>query len=274
MEEKWKEIYEAKRNSRTHVKGDKYYVSNYGRVKYNDIILDMGKGLYVSNSELRIYGCPLKDKLYRIIYKLFVGNLLHWPYQIHHKDFNHLNNAVDNLIQVTPREHGNLHSSEYSIEKTLEYKEIINDLSNNESLKEQSKLFFEKYTKQRLDIIKEKKEKEKQELKEQKKQQREQQKKQYIEYKLNKGFKISIKGVPYDPERLKNMYKSNTKDSYKKMAKTIKQKYKDDPSYKERVCKNRGMICINDGLKIKYIDSNELDKYIADGWVRGRKLKH
>lgn len=271
MEETWKLLHEVKSNSKTHLKGDKYYISNKGRVKYNDIILDIGKGLYVARGELRIYGCPLPESsFHRTIYKLFVGNILYRTHQIHHKDYNHLNNAVDNLIQVTPKEHGDLHSSKDSINKTLKNKKIRDNLNNQiELLRKQSKLLFENYTKQRLDIITKQKRKEKEEIKKQ----LEQQKKQYIEDKLNKGWKLTIKGIPYDPERVKLMHTFHTEESHKKISESIKQRYKDDLSYRERVCKTKGKICINNGIMNKYINRNELNEYVLHGWVKGRKIE-
>ena len=55
MEEQWKLFKVYKSNSIYHIAGDKIYISNKGRIKLNDDILDFGDGLYVLKGELRIF---------------------------------------------------------------------------------------------------------------------------------------------------------------------------------------------------------------------------
>ena len=50
-----------------------------------------------------------KRKLHDVIYEYYKGTIPK-GYQIHHKDFNKLNNDIDNLVMLTPKEHRDIHA--------------------------------------------------------------------------------------------------------------------------------------------------------------------
>jgi len=96
MKRIWKLSYEGK-----YVK---YEISNFGEVRKNGII----------------YECKLCDgykyfnhkALHRELFKLFLlkkGEIIGSEYDIHHRDFNKLNNNVLNLQKLTKSEHSKIH---------------------------------------------------------------------------------------------------------------------------------------------------------------------
>lgn len=94
----------------------RYLLSNKGNIKIqawfrnyfvDEDILEIGKGLYIVNNEINAYHLG-KGKIYRSIYKLFKGNIPR-GYHIHHLDYNHFNNNIDNLICCDNYDHGCLH---------------------------------------------------------------------------------------------------------------------------------------------------------------------
>lgn len=116
MIEEWKLIKEwngLTTSTSTHCTGDKLYVSNTGKVKLNDIELTLDKGLYINKGyEICIVGTswPLGN-MHRTIYQLFTGKLKKGcGWNIHHIDGNHYNNNINNLVQLTPFEHGKVHA--------------------------------------------------------------------------------------------------------------------------------------------------------------------
>ena len=109
--EQWKCIKKIKRNSGLEVR---YMLSDKGNVKLEAYIqnrfvgeeyLKLGYGIYVSGPEICIWNV---GTYYRPLYKLFKNDIPK-GYQIHHKDYNHYNNDINNLICVTAYEHGKLH---------------------------------------------------------------------------------------------------------------------------------------------------------------------
>lgn len=95
-----------------------YYISNFGRVKLvtelGEEILEIGKGLTVKHIvlgdkhyyELMIIG--MSYCMYHLVWNKFMYERPK-GYQIHHKDFNHYNNRLDNLECLDPKEHGLRH---------------------------------------------------------------------------------------------------------------------------------------------------------------------
>ena len=97
-----------------------YEVSNKGNVRlsafYNEqhiatYHLSLGKGLYVNyDSYPNIQICRCGGDVYRYVY--FMKRYNHEykkGYQIHHLDYNHCNNNIDNLIYCSAKEHGKYH---------------------------------------------------------------------------------------------------------------------------------------------------------------------
>ena len=137
MVEEWICIKEYKsklcnKNS-NHIPNDKIYVSNTGKIRLNDEELSLGHGLYVDKfGDIQIVGYSWKYKtMHRTIYTLFVCEPHHDVYHnIHHKDFNHLNNHVDNLIELTAKEHGDVHKGIYD----KDIKEYIQSLIDKQDI--------------------------------------------------------------------------------------------------------------------------------------------
>lgn len=115
--EEWKILKSFDKTGKRFIKGDVIYISNKGRIKLNDTILEIGKGLYVSSdAQIHIIGVGYDNHttLYRWIYYNFIGPYIKGGgYNIHHIDGNHLNNAVDNLIELSAYRHGKVHAEQY-----------------------------------------------------------------------------------------------------------------------------------------------------------------
>lgn len=276
MKEKWKLLCEYKSDSKTHLKGDKYYISNKGRVRMNNIILDYGKGLYLGkDKEVRIYGCKLPESnIYRTIYKLFVGPLKYGSnYNIHHIDCNHMNNSADNLIQITSKEHAKLHN----IGKVIDYNKEIDKLSKL-PLRRQSKLFFIKLTAKRKEERRKIREEERQKIREEERKRLQEAKQEArqkeIEDKLANGWKYDKNGRIYNPNAIKDIVLYRTKESYKISAEKISLRYRNDPTYRQKTrdaAKDRKWI--TNGKENKMVKPYELEYYLTNGYRLGY-IKH
>lgn len=106
-----------------------YYVSNLGRIvnKISCVILQSG-------SCKRYHRITLKDKtflIHRIVAKAFPEICGKWfeGCEVHHLDFNPLNNRVDNLIVCTSKEHDVYHH-----EKRVEQGRLIVEKMHNEEI--------------------------------------------------------------------------------------------------------------------------------------------
>lgn len=102
--EQWKEI----ENS-----GGNYFISNMGRIKsykgYNAILLTqhIAKGYKRINADL---GTGNKNIIvHRLVAEYFLDVPLKPFMEVHHKDFNSLNNNADNLMWVTKDQHKAIH---------------------------------------------------------------------------------------------------------------------------------------------------------------------
>lgn len=126
--EEWKILKSFDKTGRRFIEGDVIYISNKGRIKLNDTILEIGKGLYVNKEgQICIVGVGYDNHttLYRWIYYNFIGPYTKGGgYNIHHIDGNHLNNAADNLIELSAYRHGKVHAEQYE-----QLKDTINNTS-------------------------------------------------------------------------------------------------------------------------------------------------
>ena len=243
MEEQWKLFKVYKSNSTYHIAGDKIYISNKGRIKLNDDILDFGKGLYVDRGEIHIPYCSFGKRLnlYRTVYDLFGGGLQYGcNYNIHHIDYNHLNNDIDNLILFTSKEHGQIHKDDQKngkIKVLQKYKNIIIDLEDKKDKHIES---TKQYFKDRVNKIK-------QQINEQKdidkRIQRELRQKQIEEERQNKinsgEYLVDSKGNLHSLkvlEKLKNSRKGvkDSEETKLKRSEAIKRKYATDPEYRKK----------------------------------------
>ena len=98
-----------------------YFVSNMGRVKslqgYEAIILkpDLKNKQEGRTSYYRVDISYQGKQKHQLIHKLVASAFLEQPqdivnYEIHHKDFNSLNNKANNLVYLTISEHNEIHN--------------------------------------------------------------------------------------------------------------------------------------------------------------------
>ena len=209
----WKLLYEfADCYNGLYLPNDKIYVNDNGDVKFNDIVLSLDYGLYITNSNKQYdilmpgFQWPYQ-KLYRAIYSIFVGDIKAKQH-IHHIDGNHLNNNINNLVQVTSKEHRKLH-------KTLcyKYEDNIDELIAKSII---GKKLFKQYLKERYnEYIK-------------------QQKQQEIEEKLKTGlYQLDKCGTLCRTTTAKKGYVTpeETKD---KISIKIKELW-EDPEYRNKI---------------------------------------
>lgn len=240
MIEEWRCIKEWKTNGikgkSYHLKGDKIYVSNTGKVRLNDIELTFDRGLYLDNKyEVKIVGVnwPYKT-MHRTIYTLFIGEPHHDCYHnIHHIDCNHYNNSVDNLIELTVEEHGKIHDE---LDDKWGNKKQINDfiienIDKANNVKKLTKKWLNKrvldYYKNNSLVIQENNIK--------KKNERTKIKEQEIKYKINSGNYYYDKAGSLRPKTTaKKGYKMSEEEKEKHRI-AAKQAYINDPTLRYRV---------------------------------------
>ena len=138
--EHWYKLCEYnKKQSKRWLPGDTIYVSNYGNVRLNDILLTIGNGLWMDlNGDIHIVGVSFgKYKtIYRFIYTMAVDNTFNGghQWQIHHVDRNHSNNRYDNLIKLTGKQHRQIHNKDFMNDKLMirlhKLKEYYKEQSN------------------------------------------------------------------------------------------------------------------------------------------------
>ena len=136
MEEIWEVIKSTKTQSgitinyvisnQAHVKLEAYF-NEEKLVSYN---LELGKGLYIKKYKegYNIHIAKCGGDIYRHVYFMqYTGHQYIKGWQIHHIDYNHCNNSIDNLLYCSPKEHGKLHewqgylTSDKSISKGFNY---------------------------------------------------------------------------------------------------------------------------------------------------------
>lgn len=255
MKEIWKEI--ATKNKLT------YYVSNYGRVKCEDEILSIGHGMYMLGDNPCIISVkyPYRN-LWRTVYALFGDIKLTPQLQIHHIDYNHLNNHINNLIPLTCREHGNIHNNDSR-------NGMLAVLNQYHDIYEEHNKHKEEYRKE-WHKIKQNILKRKQQQKQQEKEKLNKIKRQKYKQKL---YNIIVSGdftmrhnkngniiVYKRPEYYDNM----PKEHLNKRSTSLK-KY-----YETNYAPNKKKICVNKDNHNKYIYEDELQTYINDGWKQGQ----
>lgn len=140
MEEKWEVIKTSKTQSQIRIDIE---ISNNANARLKAYVgdkeiacyyLSLGKGLYVRYNDkypsIHIYNCG--GDIYRHVYFMqYTGHQYKKGYQIHHIDYNHCNNIMDNLYYCSPKEHGILHKWQGYLETEqtkLKGKEIYGDL--------------------------------------------------------------------------------------------------------------------------------------------------
>lgn len=146
MEEEWKDYIVYAKNQfgakwlRTHIQ-----ISNFGNVrgfvyKYKPFKPEMVK---IKNGRRTIAG----HSVYTLVDELFRGALPN-GYVVHHKDFNKLNDRLDNLERLTNEEHLRLHTSNGSPFKGFHHsdksKELLSIAHTGKKLSKRTKLKMSK----------------------------------------------------------------------------------------------------------------------------------
>lgn len=247
MEENWVVLKEYISDTPYHLKGDKLFLSDKGRLKYNDDILDYGNGLYIGNDyQIHVVGYQFKYKnIHRTVYAMFKeiphNDIYH---NVHHIDFDHYNNDINNLIELTVEDHGKIHSEldinwgyimqrDYKVKKLLEQKDEL--IENTKRLWRERVLRYKEEQKELLKKEKEQKKKEKLATKEKE-----------LQLKLEQGIcGISNDGKVYNKSGLDKMHQArigstNSIESNLKRSLSLKERYKNDKEYRMRVCKTKG----------------------------------
>jgi len=236
--EEWKTLTTFKNTGRLFIEGDQILISNKGRIRLNDTILELGKGLYLDKGgNIHIVGQSYLEhkSFYRWIYYNFKGEYRKGcGYNIHHIDGNHLNNDVDNLIDLSAYEHGKIHAKEHDklIDIITTTKALIKEQS---SKSEEYILSTKQWYSQRIkeyynsDAYKQKileqqllKQKQKQELLEKKRKEQQIKKEKELEIKRLKEEELIKAGTHFrckngrlmSYEQIKNMHKTKHDTSY------------------------------------------------------------
>lgn len=122
MEEIWETIKSTKSQSGITINTE---ISNKANVRinanYNDIHiatynLSLGKGLYCDYNNHNILIAKCSGNIYRYVYFMkYTKHQYIKGWQIHHIDYNHCNNTMDNLYYCSPKEHGKFHKFEFKL---------------------------------------------------------------------------------------------------------------------------------------------------------------
>ena len=300
MDEIWEVIKsigkKIKYNTEISNKGNVRIKAYYKGEEIKTYYLSLGQGLYIVPSynyyNILIGNCS--GDIYRYVYFMqYTGHQYIKGYQIHHIDYNHCNNSIDNLYYCSAKEHGLLHrwqgylESEYSINKGIEIygEQFINNLDNYNKattlykwLDSNKDIFTvanaKKYIKQ-LHIDTEnyiKQQIEQQKIEKQKKREQDR-----ID-KLNSGKYIEKDGKlvrvmsEYQKERMaegrrRNCY--NNPEWRKRVSERVKKFNNEHPELYSHRSPHKDKIGISKGAIRTYIDESELNHYIELGYHRG-----
>lgn len=142
MEEIWEVIKSTK--SKSHIRIDTE-ISNKANVRIKAYVgekeiscydLALGKGLYVkyTDNNPTILICRISGDIYRHVYFMqYTGHQYIKGYQIHHINYNHCNNSIDNLIYCSPVEHGKYHKFQYKLGNEVQgYNQTWTDLEKQQ----------------------------------------------------------------------------------------------------------------------------------------------
>lgn len=274
MIEEWKIIKEYKSYNNgisLHLKGDKILLSNTGRVKIvNDLLPDLeltleNGGLYISKRthiyDIYINGLSWSNQtMYRTIYTLFKGKPKK-GYNIHHIDFNHLNNSLDNLIEVSPYKHGVIHKENdptFGINIESKYSIIDNRTEFSKLLKDRIILYKEIKKQQQID----------------KKEQKELEKQLEIQRKLNSGqYKYNAKGVLRYIHNAKLGTKTGprSEETRRKISMTLTGRSLPEYQKKQLSDYYKDSKLLTNGIETKRILKDNIETYLANGWTYAAK---
>lgn len=274
--------------------------------------LSLGKGLYVNYKDhsIRIVQCG--GDIYRHVYFMqYTGHQYIKGWQIHHLDYNHCNNSIDNLVYCTAKDHGLYHAFQYKLgnevqgyeqdwsdtelkqledyNKAAEYYKWLEANKDKFNIKAATE-YYRQIRKEIEQIAKPLIEQDRIERAIQREQQKieKQNKKQEQDRinKLNSGNYIEVDG--------KLVYVNRPKWTAERREKTMKTRYEkvyNNPEWRNKCrtgllktlcehpeltrkgqpCKYKGSIGISKDGERMYIFEDELQHYIDLGWHRGFK---
>ena len=117
MNEISKDLPDEKWASLAHIKGySKYSVSSFGRVKFNEIVLEQGdynNSGYLKLDPRNLYPGKIDHEInvYTLIAMGFLGKTFNDGYDVHHKDNNGYDCRLENLVLLTRKQHIAIHSN-------------------------------------------------------------------------------------------------------------------------------------------------------------------
>ena len=129
--EQWKEFKRQKN-------GISFEISNLGNIRLlqyykGDIVdselLSIGHVLYCVQEYNNIRCYNVAENIYRIVYTAF-NSKINKGYQIHHINFDHTDNRLNNLICLPPREHGKYHMWQSYLQSHSTLYDHLNDYDN------------------------------------------------------------------------------------------------------------------------------------------------
>lgn len=300
MEEEWKLFRKFTSFSRYHIPGDEYYVSNKGRYKFNDMILELGKGLYIDSKE-ELHSI-VKLPHHKEIYRMFVGEIPE-GHVLHHIDHDHTNNSLDNLVLLDELTHNILHWREGNIiQGYMDYEEVVNDKNNsmfsqyiktpeyicnihNKNhmlfstynncdewkiyLSNRVKKHLEEFNKNNKNELERKKE-EKRKLKQLQEELKYKQKQLEIEEGLKTGkYKINPKtGKIYNAEVQEKMKAARTPETYKKVSATFK---KMNRHLTEEQKEHLRQIMLGNKNAVGWKPTEEYRQHLREAWQRRKE---
>lgn len=262
--------------------------------------LSLGKGLYIKfiNYVPSVYIVQCGGDIYRHVYFMqYTGHQYERFWQIHHLDYNHCNNSIDNLVYCTAKEHGLYHAFQYKLGNEVQGYE--QDWSDNElkqledynKAKEYYKWLESNKDKFNIEVsteyywkIRKEIEQTYKSLIEQQKIEEQNKKEQDRIDKLNSGKYIEKDGKlvyvrtmsEHQKERMaegrrRNCY--NNPEWRKRVSERVKKFNNEHPecTRKGQPCKYKGSIGISKDGERMYIFEDELQHYIDLGWHKGFK---
>ncbi len=285
----------------------KAYFKEKEIAKYN---LSLGKGLYVNYKDHSIHIVQCYGDIYRHVYFMqYTGHQYIKGWQIHHLDYNHCNNSIDNLVYCTAKDHGLYHAFQYKLgnevqgheqdwtshelkqledyNKATEYYKWLEDNKDKFNIKVSTE-YYKQIRKEIEQIAKPLIEQDRIERAIQREQQRIETKNKRAEQdridKLNSGKYIEKDGKlvyvrtisEYQKERMaegrrRNCY--NNPEWRNKCRTGLLKTLREHPecTRKGQPCKYKGSIGISKDGERMYIFEDELQHYIDLGWHKGFK---
>lgn len=233
MQEIWKEYHRSYYN-RSNKINSLFEVSNYGRIKKNGEIIQL-KGF----RNTPYYGCPCGTTVHRLVAQMFIPNPEKKPC-IDHIDGNKHNNHVDNLRWVTYKENNNNPITKQRKSESLQKYFLTHD----------SAFKGKHHTEETKKLLRDK------------------------QKGIPRTTPVWNKGLKgWQTEETKQKSKKSWKETWNNKSDEEKREIYNKVAEKVKGNTNvKGRIHITNGIISKMINPIELDKYINEGWRKGRLM--